>query len=94
MVKQNRMFPLTKPYLRAMGMNSWRELAERDFARPMGSDQKIILTFDWSITFGGKTTQGVSSCYIHRGDLIMKMARERYASRLAMERRKKVSKSK
>jgi hypothetical protein len=75
------MFPLTKPYLRALGIRSWRELADKDFVRNGSRSEKIILTFDWNITFQGKVTSGTSTCFIHRGDLLIKLARERYNSR-------------
>jgi hypothetical protein len=82
------MFPLTKPYLRALGIRSWRELAEKDFVRNASGNEKIILTFDWNIKFQGKVTSGTSTCFIHRGDLLVKLARESYNTKKLKENRK------
>lgn len=81
MIQRSKMFPLTKPYLRALGIRSWRELADKDFVKNASRNEKIILTFDWNIKFQGKVTSGTSTCYIHRGDLLIKLARERYNTR-------------
>jgi hypothetical protein len=85
MATPTKMFALTKPYLRALGMRTWQELAEKDFVRNAAKDQKIVLKFDWIIKFQGRTTSGTSECYIHRGDLLIRVAKERYVARAAKE---------
>jgi hypothetical protein len=78
MASRPKMFPLTKPYLRALGMRSWKELAEKDFVRNGADNDKIILKFDWNIKFQGKVTSGTAECFINRGDLLINLAKERY----------------
>ena len=89
MPTRQRMFPLTKPYLRALGMRTWKELAEKDFVKNASGNDKIILKFDWNIKFQGKITSGTAECFINRGDLLIKLARERYLARVGMARNKR-----